>query len=195
MQFTYFHGPAQDMAYLNSGQALCSLCGAPDRCFALRYATCPGLTDAERETAVGCCTCLRGGRFEFWHDIEVGLLDERGLSKFYNHHRPPPADFPDSALVELRRTPQFVTWQQEIWLTHCDDFMAYLGTWEPRDFYEHAAAGDGRSLFMEMTDADLQLLWDTSLPAGGQRLETWHATYYVFRCLHCGKLRGNWDCD
>jgi len=26
-------------------------------------------------------------------------------------------------------------------------------------------------------------------------LKDWHATYYVFKCKHCGKLKGNWDCD
>jgi hypothetical protein len=67
--------------------------------------------------------------------------------------------------------------------------MAYIGTWEPRDFYENAPDGDGQSLFMQMTDKDYQHLWEADT-----RLEHWHATYYVFRCLHCGKLRGNWDC-
>ena len=74
--------------------------------------------------------------------------------------------------------------------------MAYLGTWEPADFVAHAADGNGRSLFHSMTrDVGLPSLWDgccepgTSVPSG------WRATYYAFRCLHCGALAGNWDCD
>jgi uncharacterized protein CbrC (UPF0167 family) len=153
------------------------------------------LSDAEKETAVGCFTCLRQGRFEFWHDTEIGLLDENGLTHFYNHNKPPPPDFPETALVELRRTPQIVTWQQELWLTHCNDFMAYLRTWEPKDFYAHAPDSDGRSLFLQMTEGDYNHLWDSSLPKGADRLNSWHASYYAFRCLHCGKLRGTWDCD
>jgi uncharacterized protein CbrC (UPF0167 family) len=144
---------------------------------------------------MGCLSCLRAGRFEFWHDTEFGLLDQNGLSHFYNHHKPPPAEFPPAALVELRRTPQIVTWQQEIWLAHCNDFMAYLGTWEPADFYANAPDGDGPALFREMTDEAHRRLWDASLPLGAARLECWHATYYAFACLHCGIRRGNWDCD
>jgi hypothetical protein len=173
----------------------CSLCGKFGPCFRLEYALCPRLPDAEKEKAVGCYTCLRQGHFEFWHDTEVGELDEQGLKKVHNDHRPPSATFRPGALQELRRTPQIVTWQQELWLTHCDDFMAYIGTREPKDFAAHASNGDGRSLFLAMTEPELAHLWDESLRPGETEPRSWHASYYVFRCLHCGKQRGNWDCD
>jgi hypothetical protein len=50
-------------------------------------------------------------------------------------------------------------------------------------------------LFLEMTDNDLNHLWDESLEDGKLELKSWYATYYAFECQHCGKLRGNWDCD
>lgn len=90
---------------------------------------------------------------------------------------------------------QFITWQQELWLTHCNDFMVYLVTWEPNDFYVNSEDGDGKKLFLEMTDGDMNHLWDSSLNNPNEKLEHWHATYYVFKCSHCGKLRGNWDCN
>jgi uncharacterized protein CbrC (UPF0167 family) len=93
----------------------------------------------------------------------------------------PPPDFPESAIIELRATPRISTWQQEFWLVHCKDFMAYIGTWEPKDFSRNSTEGDGRALFLEMTD-DLNHLWDSSLPPGANRLESWYATYYAFRC-------------
>ncbi|MEO6852278.1 MAG: CbrC family protein, partial [Mucilaginibacter sp.] len=98
-------------------------------------------------------------------------------------------------LTEMRRTPQFISWQQELWLCHCDDFMIYKGTWEPNDFYKNSEDGDGRALFMQMTDKELNNLWDDSLPENETLLKEWYPTYYVFECSHCGKLRGNWDCD
>ena len=73
--------------------------------------------------------------------------------------------------------------------------MAYLGTWTPQDFNEHSKNGNGRDLFMEMTDRAYQNLWDDSLDDGQTLLEEWYPTYYVFKCLHCKKLRGNWDCN
>jgi uncharacterized protein CbrC (UPF0167 family) len=129
-------------------------------------------------------------QFEYF----TGPIDETGLTHVYKHNKQPPPAFPESSLVALRRTPQFTSWQQGIWLAHCDDFMRYIGTWEPTDFYRNAPDGDGRRLFVEMTD-EYKNLWDESLPSEGGRLVTWHATYYAFQCRHCGKRRGNWDCD
>lgn len=182
------------MADLYEEKRKCNLCGAYATCFDLEYASCPELAEKDKESTVGCLECLQTGRFEFWHDTEIGMLDENGLSLIYSHHKPTPASFPLSALTDLRRTPQIVTWQQEIWLTHCNDFMAYIGTWKPATFVMHAPDGNGRALFMEMTDSDLSHLWDDSLEPGEKYLGNWHATYYAFQCLHCGKLRGNWDC-
>lgn len=193
--FRYFYGPQQDMSALVDGDATCSLCRQRGRCFRLKYALCPSLASEDKKSGIGCFECLRRGHFEFWHDTDIGMLDENGLTHVYSHNLQPPPDFPASALVELRRTPQIVTWQQELWLTHCNDFMAYIGTWAPNDFYTNAPSGDGRTLFQEMTDKDYRHLWDESLPPGVKRLESWYATFYAFRCLHCGKLRGNWDCD
>ena len=194
MVFRYFSGPQKDMAAIAGDGIECSLCGSIGPCFYLEHAFCPELSDGQKTSAVGCHSCLRARRFEFWHDTEIGLLGENGLTHFYNHNQPPPPNFPAAALSELRLTPRFTTWQQGIWLVHCNDFMNFLGTWEPQDFYANDPAGDGRALFCEMTDMAGRHLWDEALPQGAQRLEAWYAAYYAFRCLHCGKLRGNWDC-
>lgn len=194
IMFRYFSGPENEMSFLVPDVVGCSLCGKAGSCFRLLSASCPSLEANTKETSFGCFACLQKGRFEFWHDTEIGLLDENGLRHEYKHNKPPPRDFTRSALLELRRTPRFVTWQQELWLTHCNDFMAYLGTWEPKDFYSNASDGDGRKLFHEMTDKEFHHLWDRSLQPDATRLERWHAVFYAFRCLHCGKLRGNWDC-
>jgi uncharacterized protein CbrC (UPF0167 family) len=194
VEFTYFRAPGQHMAGLGENDVVCTFCDAVGPCFALAGAHCPSLTRDEKGAAFGCFACLKSGRFEFSHDTEIGMLTERGLKKFYSHNARPPADFPHAALRELRRTPQIVMWQQEVWPSHCNDFMAYIGTWEPRDFASNAADGDGRALFLEMTDPARSPLWDRSLRPGEQEPAAWYATYYAFRCLHCQKLRGYWDC-
>lgn len=192
MKFEYFKGPLEHMSGLSAEECVCSLCGKESRCFELDYSICPELGQDKNEK-FGCYDCLKSGRFEFWHDTDIGVLDTNGLTKQYNHNLPKPEDFPDESMVLLRRTPQIVTWQQELWLTHCNDFMVYMGTWSPEDFYENAPDGDGRSLFLKMTD-HYPNLWDDSLREGETELASWHATYYVFKCRHCGMLTGNWDC-
>lgn len=195
MPFKYFAGPTSEMAGLCNEQCACYFCGHVSACFALDFAVCPTLKGDERRGQVGCIDCLQAGRFEFSHDTEVGVLDQSGLKHVYKDNKPAPAGFSMPALGELRRTPRIVTWQQELWLTHCNDFMTYQGTWEPEDFHRHSPTGDGKKLFLEMTDEWYQHLWDASLRPGQTKPTGWHATYYVFKCGHCGTLRGNWDCD
>lgn len=193
--FDYFRGPAKDMSGWVDRLVECWFCGSQGGAFELDFAICPALPQQERSGKFGCAECLRLGRFEFWHDTDIGVLDENGLTHVYKHNRSPPADFPPRALVELLRTPQIATWQQELWLTHCLDFMAYLGTWEPKDFVAHAPTGGGRALFCAMTPAELQFLWDASREADAPSPAAWHATYDVFQCRKCGLLAGHWDCD
>ena len=191
LTFTYFQGPADDMAYLSEGDHKCDFCNCTVRCFSLDE------TDVPKDGAqYGCADCLRKGRFHFWHDTEVGLLTEKSPlpRHVYKHNKSVPEGFNQAAFATLLRTPQIVTWQQEVWLTHCNDFMAYLGTWKPVDFHLQAKDNDGRKLFLEMTDADLAHLWNEATPTGDDGPKDWYAAYYAFRCLHCGALRGNWDC-
>ena len=170
------------MANLAEGQQSCSFCGQHAKCFQL---------DGPK---FGCIPCLRLGRFMFHHNTEIGLLTSRGLKEIYPGQRKIPEHFNRSAFAALLKTPQFTTWQEEEWLTHCNDFMVYLGEWKPKDFRTNAKNGDGRRLFLEMTDDDLAHLWDEATPEGAKEPEDWYASYYAFRCRHCGALRGNWDC-
>ena len=193
--FRYFQGPRDDMSFRARVDVRCHFCDENGEGFDLRYAQC-ALSDQEKEAKFGCARCLSQGHFEFWHDTDIGMLDENGLATVYKHNGSPPSDFPEAALFELRHTPQIVTWQQELWLTHCNDFMSYIGTWEPADFVRHSETGDGRALFLEMTrDSELRFLWDECLEPNETVPAGWHAVYYAFRCLHCGNLAGNWDCD
>ena len=180
------------MSGLLNGEFECSLCGQTAQCFDLQVAICSEADDRNRQ--YGCVECLRDGRFQFWHDTDIGLLDPDGLTKVYNHNQPPPPGFPDEALIALRRTPRIATIQQELWLTHCNDFMVYQGTWEPADFAKNSIDRDGKKLFLQMTD-HYPNLWEDSVREGETEPTSWCATYYVFKCRHCGALKGNWDCD
>ncbi|MEJ8802152.1 CbrC family protein [Pontibacter sp. H249] len=196
MGFLYFKGPREDMGDLLDDEHVCSFCGQiSEMCFSVEYAITDVFGEGEKDDKVGCVDCLRKGSFEFWHDTEYGMLDENGLTKIYSHNMDNPPPIAEETLRELRRTPQILTWQKELWLTHCNDFMVYKGTWEPKDFYKNSVTGNGRDLFLAMTDAESNHLWDESLAEGKDELDEWYATYYAFECRHCGKLRGNWDCD
>lgn len=185
------------MAGLATGSVLCRFCGLPGEGFELGNASVDGHRAGEFEGAHGCVACLAAGRFEFEHNTDIGTLSANGLAREYRNHCVEPATFHQHAHRELRRTPDVLRWQYEPWLTHCDDYMAYIGEWRPSDFARHAVGGDARALFLEMTrEAALRNAWDDSC-RNGEKVppEDWRLTYYAYRCLHCGVLAGNWDCD
>ncbi len=185
----YFSGPPEDMFGLAPAGSRCSLCGKTERCWELDFLICEELSDDEQDGELGCEDCLRAGRFLFPHNTEIGTLTEEGLIEEYSSHSAPPPDFPVEALVELLRTPIYSTWQEEVWLTHCNDFMTFVGTWAPADFEREAEDGDGRSLFLAMTEPELNFLWDDGISDEGH----WCATYYAFQCRQCETRRGHWD--
>lgn len=148
IEFRYFRGPEDDM-YLLPYIRTCSLCGQPGRCFALDGLNSLELSHEELQGKIGCCDCLRQGRFRFNHDTEVGLITDDGLVCFDDPSdtlrrvfvvandgeavadsipliSPPKPHISEEATAELRRTPSFSTWQDIPWAVHCNDFMAYV---------------------------------------------------------------------
>lgn len=84
------------------------------------------------------------------------------------------------------RTPGYISWQGEYWLSCCDDYCAYLGTVGTKELkamdivdevFEEYAARD------EFEDVEEYLVKDGSLCG------------YLFQCLHCGKYHLWVDAD
>jgi uncharacterized protein len=83
----------------------------------------------------------------------------------------------------IHRTPGYVGWQQEYWLSHCGDFCAivqYVG-WEEIKHLENELAEDIRKICIEygLTKQEFQngLINEGNLQG------------YLFECIHCSKHR------
>ena len=97
-------------------------------------------------------------------------------------------DGPDKEKEEelFCRTPGYISWQGEYWLSCCEDYCEYLGTAGTKElkamdiadevFEEYAARN-------EFEDVEEYLVKDGSLCG------------YLFRCLHCGKYHLWVDAD
>ncbi len=102
---------------------------------------------------------------------------------------PPQPQVLDEAIAELKRTPNFSTFQDIPWLVHHDDFMAYLGIWGPEDVTAVSSPDTAREVFLEMVDHDDRALWpEGKSPRFGNNLVT-------FQCLRCQAYRGILDFD
>ncbi len=91
----------------------------------------------------------------------------------------------EPAVLELLRTPTYVTLQGEKWEFCCGAPMMYLGMWGQKEFNAHAKNGDGQALFEEIVEEPEEGLWEGELHD--------ETGIYVFRCGACGKMRANWD--
>ena len=93
-------------------------------------------------------------------------------------------------LVELTtRTPGYCGWQQEVWLSHCRDFCAFIGYvgWK-----EIAEIVEELSPDIERIKASMRLTdeaFKQSLLNGGSHQG------YLFKCIHCGRHRLADDLD
>jgi uncharacterized protein CbrC (UPF0167 family) len=93
-------------------------------------------------------------------------------------------------LLELVRTPGYISWQGEQWLFHCSQLMCYLGPWGQDAFNAAADDGDGAAFAATVT-ALPDSAWNALEPAAGAG----SVMVYVFKCEVCGDIRGHWDCD
>ena len=89
-----------------------------------------------------------------------------------------------------QRTPGFSGWQQERWLTHCNDAAIFLG---PVGIDELEAAG--RSALRAIRDEVASRGWDDAQVARhlAALSKTRSPTAYLFRCAHCASWLGYSD--
>ncbi len=86
------------------------------------------------------------------------------------------------------RTPGFVSWQTEQWLSHCDDACAFLGDATKIDVLSIAnnhlpvVGGEG------IDNETMKIIAQNYVPNGSP-------AFYKFRCLHCDQILYAMDDD
>jgi uncharacterized protein CbrC (UPF0167 family) len=118
-----------------------------------------------------CPMCIADGTFAarfdamFTDDAPLSLLDAKIVDEV------------------TRRTPGYSGWQQEQWMTHCDDAAAFLGPVGYPELQRHPQALE----FLQSEDHSADWLQDLSRDGS--------PTAYLFKCRHCGTELANWDVD
>ncbi len=95
--------------------------------------------------------------------------------------------YPDEMLDELvKRTPGYRGWQQEVWLAHCNEPCEFIGyvCWDD--------IKDRLDEFVSLED-DIQEYGFSVEELSGLLHKDSDAQGYLFRCLHCKKLRLHFD--
>jgi uncharacterized protein CbrC (UPF0167 family) len=86
------------------------------------------------------------------------------------------------------RTPGFDSWQGEMWLSHCNDFCAFIGDVGTKELEEMGIADEVFADYAERDDYDIEDVRPYLEKSGSM-------AGYLFRCLHCGKYRLGVDAD
>lgn len=160
----------------------------------------------KRDDLHACYSCVRTGRATFTQDTEFGMVRYEDARRGLTHGVPDlDANGYDTSLsddgwtqvsvsadrlMELVRTPGYISWQGERWLFCCGGPMVYVGEWRKADFSRNDKDGDGQALFSEMCAGEewSDFSWDTldhDIPG----------VIYAFRCTTCDRRRAHWDCD
>lgn len=97
-----------------------------------------------------------------------------------------------SAIVDevTKRTPGYLSWQQDRWLSHCDDACVYLGDATARDV-ETASEDTVRACQAE--HALSVEAWNDF--AGAYARGRGAAIFYKFQCRHCDVVRLGFDLE
>jgi uncharacterized protein CbrC (UPF0167 family) len=96
----------------------------------------------------------------------------------------------DEKLEELtHRTPSYTGWQQEHWLSHCDDFCAFKGYvgWKEIKPFKPELEDDLEEIMDDFDYSEEELAENLVNGSGMQG--------YLFQCLHCGKHRLHVDIE
>lgn len=152
--------------------------------------------------ACACCGKARGYIYtssvyaedELWGQLcPWCIADGSAAQKFgatFSDDYPLVGEGIDQSIIDevTERTPGFDTWQQEMWLAHCNDACRFLGDATKQDIFDLA---DGRGRLVDADEwgsPDFKEMAKYYQPKGSPAL-------YKFQCLHCGEVLYTMDCD
>jgi hypothetical protein len=160
-KFKYHPDPVGTGAFIEGEAMICPCCGKGSTVY---YATIP----YSRENVENLCpVCISNGEAakkfdaEFIQDAEWNFEPDEEKNDELFH-----------------RTPGYLSWQGEYWLSCCNDYCAYLGSVGTKELNEMGIADEVFKEYNkrnEFDDIEEYLVKDGSVCG------------YLFRCLHCGK--------
>jgi hypothetical protein len=121
--------------------------------------------------------------------IADGSAAKKFGATFVDSHPLYQAGIEESIILEVTtKTPGYDTWQQEMWLSHCNDACAFLGNASKDDVVkianEHIQINGGEGMDAELMNEIAKDYQPKGSPA-----------FYKFKCLHCNEILYAMDYD
>lgn len=170
MNYPYFkyHPNAYQLDLFVKEEGICSICHEER---ALKY---EASFYAVEEPEYICPFCIADGRAAKKYEGEFN--DYCGIEGVSPDPNDPQSTIPQVMLLEIcERTPSYFSWQQEQWLTHCNEpcaFLGYADTESIAPFREEIVSELDSSIAEETLD---------NIRKDGD------CVGYLFQCVQCGK--------
>ena len=167
--FKYHPDPLETGSFEEGAEKICPCCGNKSKVYYSSFPYC------SEDVEYICPTCISNGEAARKFDAEFvqnaewhGENDEEKDDELFH------------------RTPGYMSWQGEYWLSCCDDYCAYMGTVGTRELKAMDIADEVIEEYVQrgaFEDIGEYLVKDG--PMCG----------YLFKCLHCGKYHLWVDAD
>jgi len=132
-----------------------------------------------------CPWCIASGKAAEKFNGEFN--DYCGIEGVSPNPNDPPSEISKKLLQEItNKTPSYVSWQQEVWLTHCNEpcaFIAYVDFEATKPYLEELKE-DIETITNDYGTNMIEYLTKDGGTVG-----------YLFQCVKCGKHRLHIDCD
>lgn len=168
-RFKYHPDPLSTGSFEEGEEKNCPCCGNKSKVY---YSSFPYCTE---DVEYICPTCISNG--------EAAKKFDAIFVNNAEWHGEPDKEKDDEL---FRRTPGYLSWQGEHWLSCCDDYCAYMGTVGTRELKAMDIAEEVIAEYEErdeFADVEEYLVKDGSMCG------------YLFKCLHCGKYHLYVDAD
>lgn len=168
-RFKYHPDPLSTGSFEEGEEKICPCCGNKSKVY---YSSFPYCTE---DVEYICPTCISNG--------EAAKKFDAIFVNNAEWHGEPDKEKDDEL---FRRTPGYLSWQGEHWLSCCDDYCAYIGTVGTRELKAMYIAEEVIAEYEErdeFADVEEYLVKDGSMCG------------YLFKCLHCGKYHLYVDAD
>lgn len=168
-RFKYHPDPLSTGSFEEGEEKICPCCGNKSKVY---YSSFPYCTE---DVEYICPTCISNG--------EAAMKFDASFVQDAEWHGEPNKEKDDEL---FHRTPGYLSWQGEHWLSCCDDYCAYMGTVGTRELKAMDIADEVLEEYAqrgEFADVEEYLVKDGAICG------------YLFECLHCGKYHLYVDAD
>ena len=166
-----FSPNAYELNVFEKVDGICSCCNENRN---LKYT---GSFYSKKEPDYICPWCIENGKVAEMFDGVFNDYD--GIENYKN------IDNKELLLEVSKRTPSYISWQQEVWLTHCN---------EPCKLISYADTKTIEPLMDELIDDIENNDYETEM-VKEYLSKDGSLVGYLFQCVNCGQHRLHIDCD